>query len=59
MINKKLIKIGEFYGVYKSKNQPSAVSAIEPEKPKETATKEPTKKVKITAIGSDGSTKAD
>ena len=59
MINKKLIKIGEFYGVYKSNNQPSAVSASEPENPKETPTKEPAKKVKITAIGSDGSTKAD
>jgi hypothetical protein len=53
-INKKLIKLGEYYGVYKSKDQPEA---SEPQK--ETTAKEVTKKVKITAIGSDGSKKTD
>lgn len=59
MINKKLIKVGEYYGIYKSKDQPEAVPLSEPEKQNQAAEKEATKKVKITAIGSDGSTKAD
>lgn len=60
MINKKLIKIGEYYGVYKSKNQPISVPSSEPEKQNQTAVKEEKKeKPKITAIGSDGSKKTD
>ena len=59
MINKKLIKIGEYYGIYKSKGQPEAAPVSEPEKQNQTAEKEATKKAKVTAIGSDGSKKTD